>query len=54
MSGETVSLTIRLPKDLHAALTRLAQQEHRSLNGQAVAMLSAATAPKMRAERRAG
>lgn len=50
MSEETVSLTLRLPKALHAKVVKLAEQEHRSFNGQVVAMLSAATAPKMRAE----
>jgi len=35
-----MKLTLRLPDDLYEALKHAAQQEHRSLNGQIVAMLS--------------
>ena len=44
-----VRLTIRLPADLHRRLTELARREHRSLNGEMIALLEQATT---QAERR--
>lgn len=37
-----IAITLRLPDDLHARLVDLAQREHRSLNGQLVALLDQA------------
>ena len=39
---EEVRLTIRLPADLHRRLTELARREHRSLNGEMIALLEQA------------
>lgn len=40
MDKDTVNVTFRLPRSLHRELVELAKQEHRSLNGQVLAMLS--------------
>lgn len=52
MSDETVVLSLRLPKPLRDQLRKLADTEHRSLNGQIVTMLTKAIEPKMKAARR--
>ena len=41
---QEVRLTIRLPADLHRRLTELARRDHRSLNGEMIALLERATA----------
>lgn len=40
-----VNLNLRLPPDLHAALTEAARRENRSLNRQIVYLLAAAAVP---------
>ena len=40
---QTTRITLRLPKELHAALANLAVKEERSLNNQIVHLLKQAT-----------
>ena len=46
-----VAITVRLSQDVHRALQRLAQQEHRSLAGQAAYLLEQALAVEHRVRR---
>jgi predicted transcriptional regulator len=46
-----VAITVRLSQDVHRALQRLAQQEHRSLAGQAAYLLEQALAVEQRVRR---
>ena len=47
----TVAITVRLSEETHRALSRLAQQEHRSLAGQAVHLLEQALEVEQRVRR---
>jgi hypothetical protein len=49
--ADKVAINLRMPRDLHARLTRLAAGEGRSLNGQIVWLLEQAT-PEREAEQR--
>src|SRR4051794_19284217 len=50
-NGPTVAITVRLSGATHRALQRLAQQEHRSLAGQAAHLLEQALAVEERGRR---
>jgi hypothetical protein len=52
MAEETVTMSVRIPRRLQDKIRKLAEAEHRSLNGQVVMMLTNATAPKMRTPKR--
>lgn len=48
MSSETVKLTVRMPKSLHAALRRRASQSHRSMNREIIDTLRQGLATEAR------
>lgn len=50
MVASVVKLFVRLPTDLHAALVDSAKNEHRSLNGQIIHLLTEALRPRKAAE----
>ena len=53
MSSATVSITVKVPDEVHEALREWAAEEERSLHGQVVYLLRQATEERRRRHRRA-